>query len=238
MQVVYETVSGIKELEKADKLVQSKGWPQAIPHAELVLAAQRSCLTRGWAIEPPKAILSADAGSAFAIWRATPPSGLSIALGILNHAVGTAKSKTARGPITMFAGVMEHNEVPCWMADHKLIRIQHQRFDPDEETGFAIESLEAKSRKWQPLVRQLQKTPLGTDMAGALLFAASRAGLMPFSRLRKVEGLLSTIPEKERSGWDWFKVFADIARLNPPDQQGKQVVEFFTMLKTQTDKGH
>lgn len=130
----------------------------------------------------------------------------------------------------MFAGIPEPDG-PVWLADHKLIRIQHQRFDPIEECKHAIDKLALRARKWGPAIEKLKEISVDPAKADALLFAASRTGLIAFSRLKRIDAILKETGE--RTGWALLKAFGVAIKLSPPHEQGRSGVEFAKSVVTQ-----
>lgn len=226
-----QTIETVRQIELVTPRGAGRVW-QGIPHGELCDTISDEVRSRGWKVTDAQFHVSkdqADMAAAFAlsIPDIDAPEGQTFSLGLLTSNAMRRTLKIVVGTnVRVCNNGMATGEV--------VLRAKHTTgFDLIGNVEHAITAYEEKIRAIPALVAKMRETELPPDSAEHILMEAGRAGMMPWSRIGKVdeEYRHPTFAEHGKgTAWALMQAFTYIVKDNPPQFQMDQMNAFRRLL--------
>lgn len=190
-----------------------KAW-KGLPHSHLIEALLTEGKSRGISFVP-SLHLSPSEG----ILAASLQAGEQM-LGVLND-------NTRRHSLRIYVGTALPQEYPVPLT-RRILAKHTKGVSAQEVARETVEVLLADYSVSRQQRQEMRQRPVTTDLeSNRVLMQAGRLGLMPWSRVGRVDALFSNT---DGSYWDLLQSFARIAALNPPTKQMEQVWRFASLL--------
>lgn len=208
---------------------------QGVPHGELVGAILDECAGRHWKVTETKFCLSKDgADLAAALSLDVPdlemPAGQRLGLGILTS---NAMRRALRIVVGTTVLICQNGMVSGELV---LTRKHTVGFDIHRDIVDALDDYLTKARAIPNMVEGLQARKLKPSEAEHILMEAGRLGIMPGSRIFKVDEEYRNprFPEfYEPTSWSLLNAFTWVVKENPALEQMDQINCFRELLPTE-----
>lgn len=157
------------------------------------------------------------------------PDGTDFAMGVVNTNSGRSTLKVAVGAtIQVCQNGMVSGEI--------LLRRKHTAgLELECELNHAVDDYMVGVRGLGKEIASLKRTTLEAWQIDHVLMEAGRAGLMPWSRIGRVDKEFRSPRFEEFSGntsWSLLNAFTYVAKMDPPHRQLREIHEFRKLLPT------
>ena len=213
-----------------------RAW-KGIAHADLAYAILDEIRSRKWTCGGHKFSLGAagaDMVGAFdlAIPDIPAPDGQTLSLGVVtSNAQKTALTLLVGTTVRVCTNGMATGEI--------VLRSKHtKRFDLYAGIERGLDEYARRATVIADVVAALRETKLGDRKAEHLLIESGRQGLMPWSRVGRVDAVYRSEAHRAMHGagtaWSLLNAFTDIVKMNPPWHQMRQMNGFRGLLLGQS----
>ena len=188
---------------------------QGIPHRELIRSLLRQ--TKGWKRKGLTIHLSKDRFEMAATLTLYPTPDRPVQIGVLN-------SNSMQSQLTFYSGSVVGKQ--GLSLDKHLAGKHRIGINLDWQCANAITEVVAEVgfSDYHQIVEEFKQTKLTLEEIQTALTKAGRKGLMPWSRLGRIDRLL--FGNLRISKLDVLLAFAEVAKMNPPLKQMPQVYRF------------
>jgi len=201
---------------------------QGVPHIKLVRALLAECGSRGWtAFGQEFAMFRSGAGliGKINIPDLKSPHGMTYSIGILTDNLGTCS-------LRLYVGL---SVAPTWtgLAFHRIVipRRDPERFDLEDSLSNAFDEWIGNLPRMMKAVAGLQAWTLSDAEAEHLILEAGRRGLVPWSRLARVDAAWKE-PKPSWGGTSWAlsNALSSAVAMSPPHQQPERLLALWEMV--------
>lgn len=210
-----------------------KRW-QGVPHTDLAHTIINEVDSRGWGLGKMSFSLSkdqADLAGAFELFipDLPAPEGQTFSLGVLS-----SNMRRRSLHITVGTNVTVCNNGMC--TGEIILNKHHTKgLNLTESIEVALDDYLFSARRVEKMVEGLRARNITETEAEHVLMQAGRQGLMPWSRIGKVdkEYRAPTFADHdERTSWGLLNAFTHIAKANPIHNQMSDINDFRQLLPT------
>jgi len=228
---------GMEDLKKVPLVKPEKAgsrW-KGIPHYELASNIEEATRSRGWKIKDARFTLSndrADMVGAFDLdlGKNGPDTdgGVSLGLGIqTSNAMKRSLMLTVGGTVTVCTNGMITGEI-------LLIKKHTLNLDLFERVDESLDIYQEKTLQIPEVIRNWKERDLVGSEEDQLLLAAGRQGIIPWSKVGKVDAEYKKpsfdYGTKGNTSWDMLNAFTHVVKTSPPLAQMEQINQFRELL--------
>ena len=211
-----------------------------VPHSDLLQAIQKDAARRGKDLAGHQAFISEDGNEMAASACLAMPKGKASEV----YALGVTTSNARRRALRVYAGVTEEGVgFPLLLLP---VRTKHTPgLLPEALAADIFDYLQDSGlRRIRKEIRYLKRNKLSYSqacvflcLAGGKNTSSTRGTIMPWSRIGRIDALFRSLCRDDDSAtrWDLLKCFAQVAKMNPPLEQMRQIWEFSRLMKGEKD---
>lgn len=205
---------------------------QPIPHYEVAVRTLALCAMKGYGVADPVFYVSKDKRSfGLAVGLDVPtnkknPPGMRTVMGMSNSNTGHAGTRFYFG-----LGPEGKTQESLVLGQIRKRVIKNADFDLIPCLDRSVEAMKVSAFKAPYILKELERKRLPDPMSMRLLYEAARKGMMPGSRVFRVDKIFfeEKNPAKRTSRF-LYECFSRVCRRNPPQEQMRQQLRFLEIL--------
>lgn len=200
---------------------------EGIPHHQLLAALLQQLREKELTPSDPTIGLSADNADLIATLT-VEGNRLPLLVERLHHGLGLITSNARRHALRIYYGVWTEEGIGIPIGTLQIGGKHTNGFDLQETVNEIVRNYLRSSKIVGKEVARLMSSPITYSESCSLLVEAGKQGLMPWSRIGRVESIYQAM--NRTSTWELLVAFAHVVGMNPPFDQMKQTDAFRQIL--------